>query len=55
MESGFEQDPEFTIIWMPEHEDKGNDGTSTTEANSHVADSAAEHRVNHDRNSDRAN
>lgn len=43
MESGFDRDPEFEIIWMPDNEDREQDGispTETTETDAHVADSA---------------
>lgn len=43
MESGFNTDPAFVIIMMPDTEDKENDGVSTTKATQadvHVADSA---------------
>lgn len=30
MESGFETDPQFTVIWMPDREDKEQDGDTST-------------------------
>ena len=38
MESGFETDPQFTVIWMPGHEDKEQDVDSSTGTSETAAD-----------------
>lgn len=58
MESGFDTDPAFVIIMMPDTEDKEKDGISPTETpkiDAHVADSADSRRGDGQRGHDSVN